>query len=133
MSVTQRVDRVRAALRAETPVSPADAEWLADELDRLHREGRLTDVGTSNQLRRRDQLVIEAAASLYGGHPRRSQAAQIAGELARYQCSAWMRERGAAANPHRVGSARYFWWEVLSACPRVIGEERVRQILGNSS
>jgi hypothetical protein len=79
-------------------------------------------------LARRDRLIAEAAA-LHPGPTTRDTARALARDLTRYQSDAWPRERAKPSNPHRAGTQKYLYWEVLRISSRGLGVVQVIRIL----
>jgi hypothetical protein len=85
-------------------------------------------------LDQRDALLCEAARRFYADTSHRQAAIRLRTALARYECSAWRRERIAITCPSRhAGKLEASCWRILRASDRVPSESLIRQILARGS
>jgi hypothetical protein len=102
----------------------------AEPVDR--RGHRLPE--TLASLDQRDALLCEAAAAFFPDTSHRQAAIRLRTALARYECSAWRRERVAVTVPSRhAGRLDGFCWRILRAVDHVVSVSLIRQILARGS
>jgi hypothetical protein len=89
-------------------------------------------LATRVRLERRDNLIREAAARFFPGMRTNAQADRLARALARYSDTAWRRDRMVSECPARlVNTLQAYCWELLANNEKVLGAERIKQILRN--
>jgi len=92
------------------------------------------DFRTKRKIEIGDEILREAARRFYSAENKSNAAKGMASEILRYHGTGWKGDQSADQCPeHRIGTKQEFCWRYLKLFERVLGWERIRQILGTSN